>query len=230
MLSRLRRVVVGLVVVTALWIATPAVQAAHVENFHLLVTGVATSFFSTCPFDPPPTQDAECMDRFVLLAQEASPRDQVRRSGYGLFAIESHIIVHPDGSVDVLDERLGFADDVDGFVDGVRLLPGRVTASVPMNDGTTLSTDLRWDMAGTAFNVAGTDGPIQEEGAPWGSHLVDRCLTENWHAHQTYRREGVVTGSIDGVDVATLYVGPGEPFVGRGVFTIEIAQHGPRCA
>ena len=77
--------------------------------------------------------------------------------------------MHPDGSVDVLDERLGFADDVDGFVDGVRLLSARVTASVPMNDGTTLSTDLRWDMAGTAFNVAGTDGPIQEEVAPWAA-------------------------------------------------------------
>lgn len=221
----LRSVLVCIVVAAVAWLGPPSARAADVFQFHLLVTGVASTQVWDCPFaaGPPPAADTECVARFAFVAQEAPPKEGARRAPWTLFAGEGHVLFHPDGSDELLRERTGFVEGVDASVDR-RLLSARVNATVPMDDGSTVDIDLTWDMAGTRLNVAGIDGPIEEPGVPWGSHFHDRCLTANWLAHQTWREGGQLSGSFDGVDVASLYQDP--HFVGRGVFTITTADHG----
>ena len=205
--------------------ALPA-SAASLVSFHLIVTGVAEVSVSTCPWtEEPPPIGVECVDTFILYAQEGSPTDQVRTLPWHLVVFENHYVYRGDGLFEDLSQRFGVLEDPSGSVDTRHLLSATVHGTVPMDDGSSYSVDLRWDMAGTSFNVAGMNGPIQEEGVPWGSHIVDRCLTQNWLAHQTWRAKGQVAGTVDGQDVSSLLIAPLEPFVGRGIFTVTIAGH-----
>jgi hypothetical protein len=208
-------------------------EATNVETFHLLVTGAAYVLESTCPWDVRPAPETECVDSFVIYFQEGHPSDEhVRRQPWVLFVAETRYIFHsPDEPDTVLHERFGTLEGALGSVDTTHLMKATVADSVPMDDGSTFDVDLRWDMSGRPLNVAGTDGPILEEGVPWGSHVVDRCTTENWHAHQTWRDGGELSGDLDGTDVASLlFPDFYPPFVGRGVFTIAISSHGPGCS
>jgi hypothetical protein len=227
----LRRLAVMAVLSTSVMATTAPAQATNVESFHLLVTGVAYVLASTCPFDPPPAPETVCDDFFVVYSQEGHPNEQVRRQPWSLFIDSSRYVFHgPDEPVTVLRARTGQLEGVSGFVDTTHLLTAVVATSVPMSDGSTFEIDLHWDMSGSRFQVAGTDGPIQEPGFPWGSHFVSRCTTENWHAHQTWREGGQITGNLDGTDAASLSLPDFFPsFVGRGVFTINISSHGPGC-
>jgi len=207
-------------------VGTPAARAADSFQFHLLVTGVAIGEAWDCPFagGPPPAVDTECSVRFAFVFQEAAPDEHARRAPWVLIVAEAHVLFHPDGTDELLDERIGVAEGVVASVDQ-RLRSAHVEAVVPMDEGSPFDVDLTWDMAGTSFNVAGTDGPIDEPGIPWGSHFHDRCFTGNWLAHQTWREGGRLSGSFNGIDVGTLYQ-PTPHFVGRGVFTITTADHG----
>jgi hypothetical protein len=94
-----------------------------------------------------------------------------------------------------------------------------------MSDGPAVDVDLAWDMAAAPFRVAGNYGPLFE----WNEvdrHFVDRCITVVQSAHQAYRYPGVLTGTVDGVDVTTLFSPDNEPFINRGVFSLVIAPHG----
>ena len=71
----------------------------------------------------------------------------------------------------VLHQRFGILEDAAGYVDTQHLLTAEVTASVPMDDGSTYEVDLVWDMSGTRPHVAGNDGPLADDG-PIPSHLV----------------------------------------------------------
>jgi len=106
------------------------------------------------------------------------------------------------------------------------MLSGWVEQAVPMSEGNPLALDLRIHMSGE-LQVSGADGPLEEEGVPWGSHLNTECSTQNWWKHQAWRRGGTVTGTIDGTDVSTLFLEPHAPFVeGHSVFTGIVTEHG----
>lgn len=227
MKGRIRRCVAVLALATSLAVAPSPASAQNIESFHLLVTGVAELFASTCPIETAPAPESECVDTFVLFAQEGFPNERVRNRPWSVLVFETRLVFHDEASpVTILHERFGFLEDPTGSMDTVHLLRASVAAQVPMDDGSTYGIDLDWDMSGTHFNVSGNDGPIQEEGVPWGSHSVDDCLTQNWHAHQTWREGGSISGTLNGVDVSDLIVPSWEPFMGRGVFTIVISSHG----
>jgi len=102
-------------------------------------------------------------------------------------------------------------------VDTVHLLRADVKADVPMDDGSTVSLDLVWDLTGSPLNTSGNDGPIQEEGVPWGTRGGDRCFTSNYLAHQTWRSgagTSGIMGSVDGLDVSSLFLAPNAPSIG----------------
>jgi hypothetical protein len=225
----LRRVLLAMIVAAVGCVGTPTARAADTFQFHLLVTGVAIGEAWDCPDagGQPPAAGTECIIRFAFVAQEAAPNEGPRRAPWFLFAAESHVLFNPVGENELLGERVGFAEGVAASVDE-RLRSAHVDAGVPMSDGSTADVDLTWDMTGTLFNVAGTDGPIQEPGVPWGSQFHDRCFTGNWLAHQTWREGGRLRGSFGGVDVGSLFQ-PVPHFVGRGVFTVATVDHGA-CA
>lgn len=205
------------------------VGARKIESFHLLVTGAAEILASNCSWDAPVDSGTECVDTYVLYAQEGVPNQQVRRRPWYVLVFETTVLINIEGTPPtVVHERFGLLEDPVGSMDIVRLRTASVTASVPMDDGSTYDVDLDWDMSDSPFHVSGNDGPINNDVIPWGSHLVDDCLTQNFHAHQSWRRGdgGAITGTLDGTDVNDLLIPSDEPFVGRGVFTITIASHG----
>jgi hypothetical protein len=228
MRNRVRRLASLVVIVgMSVWL-TPAARAEGVLSFHHQVIGAAEIAASTCPWAYP-DPGAECTDWFVLYFQAGSPNTQVRSQPWRVNVYEVHYIFNTPDDIEVLSERFGTTQVTGGTFDLTHLTFASITAAVPMDDGSTFHLSLRWDLAAVPFNVAGNDGPIQEEGVPWGTHLVTSCITGNWHAHQAWREGGSITGSLDGTDVADLFYGPVEPFLGRGVFTITIATHGDDC-
>jgi hypothetical protein len=164
---------------------TPA-QAESVENFHLL-TSLASLGTDTCSFEVAPAPESQCLATVVFLVRESQPNDQVRKLSLVVGVLEARYVFHSvDEPVTVLHERSGVVEAPSAFIDA-RLTAAAVTASVPMDDGSTYVMDLAWDMSGAPFQVAGTDGPINEPGIPWGTRLVDDCTTGNWHAHEAWR-------------------------------------------
>ena len=85
--------------------------------------------------------------------------------------------------------------------------------------------DLAWDVTLVPLHVAGNNGPFNLMGG-WDRHYVDRCFTGVQHAHQTFRANTEISGTIDGLDVKTLpYVAPFDPFISRAVLTFAGVAH-----
>jgi hypothetical protein len=62
--------------------------------------------------------------------------------------------------------------------------------------------------------------------------VVDPCFTVNYTFHQRYRygADGMLTGTVGGIDVGDLFEAPGEPFMAGGsVWSFIVAPHG-ECA
>ena len=229
MRGRLRRSLVLPLVAGSMLTTSPA-SGQNLESFHRHVTAAAELLASTCPWGGSLPAETECVDTSVLYAQEGAPNEQIRRQPWFVVVLETRFLFHSEEEpVTVLYERFGFLEGASGFVDTRHLLHASVAAAVPMDDGSVYPLDLDWDMSGTDFHVSGNDGPFNAGGDPWGSHSVDQCLTQNWHAHQTWRWGGSIDGTVDGVDVNALLLPENEPFIGRGVFTVLISSHGD-CA
>jgi hypothetical protein len=231
---RMRRLLEVLVCVALISLAPPA-SAANVTNFHHPATVVELDA-STCSIDVA-VYEVECSDTFVSFGRvSAHDRFGLRtppthKNPWFVFVYDAHYILHRGPSpeepeFELLYERVGFLEGASGSMDTARLLSADVSAEVPMDDGSMLALDLQWDFSGTELHVSGNDGPIQEEGAPWGSHISDPCFTANWHAHQTWRWGGSITGELDGVDASTLFHFNEGPFIGRGVFTVIETEYG----
>lgn len=223
----------------ALAIPQPA-SAENVGNFHHPAE-FAELLASTCPWTPPFPYEVECSDILVRYQHGAVNLPHLGDSSmplhentWDLYVQDVHYILHPgttpeEPEWEFVSERKGFVQDVPGYVDTVHLLRANVGADVPMSDGSMVSLALQWDLTGQKLNTSGNDGPIQEEGIPWGTHGGDRCFTGNYLAHQTWRSGGgasAVSGSVDGVNVATLFMPSDHPSIGRGVFTIIETEHG----
>jgi len=209
----------------------PPAGATLGTSFHLKVTAAFLGFLSTCPFDEDGgvVPGTECTDVFFIVAQESAPQEGTGQQPWHLVVIESHVLIHSNEDVELLHERFGVLEDPPELaIDSVHLRYASVAGVVPMDDGSRLAVDLIAEQAG-ALHVDGMDGPIDEPGVPWGEHIRDECSTQNWLAHQVWRADGSLTGTIAGHDVADLYLTPGTPFLGRGVFTINIATHA-NCA
>jgi hypothetical protein len=136
------------------------------------------------------------------------------------------VTVHPNGSVDVLEEAYGITDVFEGSFDEKHLLSANVRAAIPMSDSSTRAVDLAWDGTDAPRQVAGNNGPFNiSNGFP--RHYVDRCITFNRNTHQTYRANVDIVGTIDGTSVDALpYIAPFDPFISRGSFSIVFAEHG----
>jgi hypothetical protein len=188
--------------------------------------GVAELLGSTCPFgDWAPIVDTVCEDWQVLLYRESVPADR-RTTAWRVGLVRDQVLVHPDGSYDVLMLASGDVPATDSAFDEIHLKFARVNAAIAMSDGTTRIVDLDWDGTASPLQTAGNDGPANlASGTP--PHVSDRCFTLNLHAHQTYRSNVALAGVVDGTDVRDLpYVAPYDPFLGRGLFTITYAGHG----
>ena len=73
-----------------------------------------------------------------------------------------------------------------------------VTATIPLDDGSTEFVNVAWDGTNAPLRVSGTNGPFNVDIA---RHVVNRCITANNNSHQQYRSGVRVTGTIDGTDV-----------------------------
>ena len=173
--------------IVALSAVTPS-YAGNAETFHYTVDGVAEVFGSTCPFgDWVPTVDTVCED-WIALLYRTSPGSakQHNRAPWRLELIRAVALVHPDGSVDLISEVDGIAEQVESTFDERHLRYASVRAVVPMSDGSTRSVDLAWDGSNAPLATDGNNGPFNQANGI-SRHHVDRCITENNHAHQTYR-------------------------------------------
>lgn len=207
--------------------ATSTAAQGQVTIDRETVDAAAVFQTSSCPFgDWAPTVDTECEDWLVLLYRASPDSRQHNRTPLRVEYRHGRVVVHPDLSVDVLEEQHGDTADLVGSFDETHLLSASVRATVPMDDGTHRLIDLVWDGRSSARRTAGNNGPFnQSSGTP--RHYADRCITFNAHAHQTYRANTGITGSVDGVGVDEFpYVAPFDPFISRGRFTVVIVTHG----
>lgn len=212
----------GLVLVSA----GPAASGWQAQTEHTVVDGVAEFFGSTCPFgDWVPAVDTVCEDWIAQLFKESYPK-QHNRAAWGAFLVRAVSLVRADGTVDTLDEITGLTFDVKSTFDELHLAFASVSASIPMSDGSTRRIDLAWDGSGAAREVAGNNGPYNlNRGLE--HHYVGRCFTWNQNAHQTYRANVAVKGTVDGTDVGTIpYQQQFDPFLGRGRFNVVSVTHG----
>jgi hypothetical protein len=218
-------VVVVLLALLAALVPQPA--GADTQTIHGKASGVAEVLLSTCPWDAPPAPDTVCTDLVVQLFQESIAPDQpTHRQPWILRAHETTSRYNAaTDDFTLLQERLGLLNNPVADIDIVHLRRASFHDQIPMSDGSTLDVDLTIDEPGPLF-VAGTDGPSQEGGLTWGQHIVGACSTENWLAHQTFRWDGILAGTISGYDLDSVHLAPHEPFIGRGVFTVTLAEHG----
>lgn len=229
MRTRVRRC--GAVLAVGAWVllsmVTPS-YAANAETFHYTVDGVAAVQGSTCPFGVWPAEDTECEDWLALLYRSTpgSPQHH-NRTPWRLELVRARVLVHPNQTVEVLSEAFGIAEQLDEVTfDERRLVFASVQASVPMSDGSTRDVALSWDGKNSPLRTDGNNGPYNQ-GNGIDRHHVDRCITANAHAHQTYRANVVATGTIDGTGVEDLpYLAPFDPFIGRGHFNFVFVRHG----
>jgi hypothetical protein len=217
---------VGAVILTLGTSSASANGAPRASTGHVVVDGAAVLQASTCPFgDWLPQQDTVCEDWLSIFFKESLPQ-QHNRAPWGVDLFRARVIVHPDGTVDVLEEAYGVTYDLVGAFDEQHLTQANVRASIPMSDGSTRVVDLAWDGTDAPLQVAGNDGPFNvSNGFP--RHLVHRCFTANTNAHQTYRANVGIVGTIDGTDVDALpYIAPFDPFISRATFTFVFVEHG----
>lgn len=211
-----------------LGVMTPS-YAGNTETFHYTVDGVAEVLGSTCPFgDWSPVVDEECEDWLALLYRTTpeNPRHH-NRTPWRLELLRARVLVHPDGTADVISEAHGIAEQLDEVTfDERHLRFASVRASVPMSDGSTRKVDLLWDGSSSPLRTDGNNGPYNQANGV-SRHYVDRCITVNDHAHQTYRANVVATGTIDGTAIEDLpYLAQFDPFIGRGHFNFILVRHG----
>lgn len=206
--------------------APSAIGESRAFTAHFHIDGAAVLQGSTCPFgDWTPTVDTECEDWLVVFFKESAPR-QHNRSPWFVELFRARVIVHPDGTVDVVQEAYGITDAFDASFDERHLLSASVRAAIPMSDGSTRTVDLAWDGTNAPLQVAGNNGPFNISNG-FFRHYVDRCVTFNRNTHQTYRANVDIVGMIDGTDVHALpYIAPFDPFISRGSFSIVVAEHG----
>jgi hypothetical protein len=207
-------------------LTTPTASAANFVNIHLMVAGVANLDVSTCPYAGPPTVDTDCTDTYVALFQEGLSADHPRPGPWAAFVHQVHYIAHPDTTATNLAERAGFSTNVVASFDVARLTNAQYAMSMPMDDGSVFPFDVTIDASAMPLNTAGNLGPFESSGT---GHFVDSCLTSNVFNHERWRQGGTVTGSIDGVPVASLYVAPWSPSLVDAVWSIVLTTHGPAC-
>ena len=170
--------------------------------------------------------DTECEDWFVLLYRATTDAKQHNRVPLRVEYRHGRVVVHPDLSVDWLEEQHGDTADLVGSFDETHLLSASVRAAVPMDDGTHRLIDLVWDGRSSPRHTDGNNGPFnQSSGTP--RHYADRCVTFNAHAHQTYRANTPITGTVDGIGADEFpHVAPFDPFISRGWFSVVFVTHG----
>ena len=122
------RFVVLFVLALVLSVAAPAI-GQNLESFHLKVTGVAELLASNCPWDTIPEPETECVDTFILFAQEAPPRLHPRRVPWYVLVYEARFIFHDEDSQTLLHERFGVLEDP-GWHDGHGASPDGVRRGV----------------------------------------------------------------------------------------------------
>jgi hypothetical protein len=215
-------------VCVAFAILSPVSTAGASVEFalHVRQTGVAEVFGSTCPFgDVTFAVDTTCEDWIVLYFKEGRGPDDPRPR-WQLYLEHDAEIVHPDGSFDPIFHVAGLVTDPHGTFDAARLTSASVDASVSMSDGSIATVDLVWDGNGAPLQVAGNAGP-NNTSQGIDPHYVDRCLTFISTAHQIYRANTAVTGTMFGLDPrAVPYLAESDPFLARGQFTYVLADHG----
>lgn len=227
----MRRVLLVITLFATMALAPARASASDVDMYHETVTGLAEIYVSDCPWDAPPTDLAICNDAMVLYYQPGQPGEPARREPWRAVVYQMQGRFHAEiDDFEVLWERWGVSTEVAGHVDTQHLSGAYVRGSVPMSDGATVEVNLTWDMTGQPIVVDGMDGPIEEGTVPWGTTYADRCLTQNYLAHQRWRGDGAITGTIGDIDVADMLPAPRDPFIeGQSVFTKVITEHGPAC-
>jgi hypothetical protein len=224
----MRRRIAALAGLCLLLTAAP-VQASAI-TFHVHVPYVAEFRASTCPWEEGAVPDGTiCDESYGILFLEYLPQDS-QNPHWGFFLSTWKTIV---GAFYDYDFANGLVLDPTHTYDTKTFATASVSASVPMDDGSTIAVDLAWDLSNAPLQVSGNTGPYQS-GNEIDWHMFDGCATLNTIAHQRYRfgADGMLTGTLGAVDVETLFEGAigFEPFMAGGsIYTYVTAPHGD-CA
>ena len=196
-------------------------------TFHQKVPAVARVYTSTClDLEEPPAVDTECEDWFAIYSLESEPRS-LRDAPWVLAVNHAAATLHPDGTATEHFDLQGVVENPTGTFDLDRYTFAEVSAAVPMSDGSVIDVHLHWDMAAAPLHHGGNDSLYNVENG-FDRQYADRCLTLVQLAHQQWRAgpQGVISGSLGGVDVQSLTIGHNDPFIaGRSVFTYVEAAH-----
>lgn len=160
----------------------------------------------------------------MIYFQAGYGNEAARRQPWILAVDEEHGRYHADTNTYEFEwARSGRTEVAQGYIDTTHMLDASVSGSVPMSEGAAVDVDLRWDMSATEVQ--------NSNGLAGGDRYFDRCTTSNYLFNRRFRQGGTVTGSLDGVDTASLYSPQwGLPYVsGRAVSTFVVTEHSPAC-
>jgi len=214
-------------------LTTPATTlgSADVNRILRLWAEGANVFGDDCP-QSQPAVDTRCTGYTVFYAPEDLPQGGLNpdpgipggraRAPWVAFVSVDDVVVHPDFTAEVVASRSGVAFEPAGTYDKTHLSEASVVAAVRMNDGSTISIDLRWT-ATEAGEKFGNDGPLSDgNGFPF-RHFNDRCVTINIDDHQKLAR-AEIDGTVAGVNISGLSFKEG--FIFDNWFRWTIVTHG----
>jgi len=188
-------IVLSLIAVSTITAAAPA-TAADFRQLRVFALG-AFGNYSVCSLEP----EDPCEQWIFAVFRE--PR--VYEGGAGIAKRHTPWIASMEHATftfhagqdepEVFTDVFGFTEDVEVAVDAQHLTFLRASASVPMEDGTSISFELTWTALSERF-VFGNDGPLNAiEGL--SRFVRSDCGVEINNAHQKFVY-ATYTGTIDG--------------------------------
>ena len=196
----------GLAILLSLLIPTSALGNGQANHLLRIFAEGAVLLTDTCP-NSPPAVDTPCIAIVVFYAREDQPNgglvsDPGVPGGRGqvpfyVFADVADLVIHPDGSPEVVGEIDGYTLTNSGTYDAQHLAFASVQAVIPMSDGSTFTVDLQWT-ANAERQLFGSNGPESEQDGFPAAHFRTPCLTANYLDHQKFRK-AVASGTLNGV-------------------------------
>ena len=159
----------------------------------------AMVFMDNCPYPPVPlpSVDTECTAIEVFTFRHWEP--VTGPDPWAAFAEIQDVVIHPDGTFDVLGVVNGIDWAAAVTYDPRQLSATSLVATVPMSDGSALSVHLDWT----------ADEKINEGTAPYWTmpanlHLPGDCTVTTWRNVRPKIRHSTVSGTIGTTSIGDL--------------------------
>jgi hypothetical protein len=183
------------------WPIGSATAEPSATHSHEKVLGFVRGWPGNCP-DDLPGEPLTCREWDITayeVGTDETPGGISPAHAHWVLIALHHTLTFPGGGGDPVESQaaLGFRDGADVDFDQPHLSTATVRApGLTLDDGTTVNLEATWTATSPRMQW-GNDGPAIEE---FGRthHLHERCLTEEFQAHQKFRLASV-SATVDGL-------------------------------